>query len=93
MPVFGAVASIRADTLDEGQRLLLMGVAPAHLINTTRARVVKILQRAELSRFANRVSTVRLRCPDVVAVLRFAENPRHEVAGFRVLQLLPGSTR
>ena len=27
---------------------------------------------------------------DVVAVLRFAENPRDEVAGFRVLQLLPG---
>ena len=27
---------------------------------------------------------------DIVAVLRFAENPRDEVAGFRVLQLLPG---
>src|SRR5205085_5903987 len=27
---------------------------------------------------------------DVLAVLRFAENPRDRVAGFRVLQLLPG---
>jgi DNA helicase-2/ATP-dependent DNA helicase PcrA len=27
---------------------------------------------------------------DLVALLRFAENPRDEIAGFRVLQLLPG---
>ncbi|TIX04890.1 MAG: ATP-dependent helicase, partial [Mesorhizobium sp.] len=27
---------------------------------------------------------------DMLAVLRFAENPRDRVAGFRVLQLLPG---
>ena len=27
---------------------------------------------------------------DVLAVLRFAENPRDRVAGFRVIQLLPG---
>ncbi len=27
---------------------------------------------------------------DLVAMLRFAENPRDEIAGFRVLQLLPG---
>ena len=27
---------------------------------------------------------------DVLATLRFAENPRDRVAGFRVLQLLPG---
>ncbi len=27
---------------------------------------------------------------DVVAMLRFAENPRDEDAGFRILQLLPG---
>src|SRR6185436_18975960 len=27
---------------------------------------------------------------DVLALLRFAENPRDRVAGFRVLQLLPG---
>jgi len=27
---------------------------------------------------------------DVLAVLRFAENPRDRVAGFRVLQLMPG---
>lgn len=46
---------------------------------------VREVRRSQVSRFRARKGV-----KDVLAVLRWAENPRDRVAGFRVAQLLPG---
>jgi hypothetical protein len=47
---------------------------------------VRLARRATLS-FGKRAAHVK----DLLAILRWAENPRDTVAGFRTLQLLPGT--
>ena len=43
--------------------------------------MVKILQRAKLSRFANRASTVRLRCPRFLIAPTFPLQLRYAICG------------